>query len=82
MLELLYASGLRVSELINLEVAHVDLMRRVVHVVSGKGGKSRLVPFNPHAKEKLEAYLSQARPAFLHGRSSPYVFLTKLLQNA
>ena len=60
MLELFYASGLRLSELVGLDLEHVNLSARMVRVL-GKGGKERVVPFNTNAERALRAYL-QDRP--------------------
>lgn len=76
MLELLYASGLRVSELIRLEVKQVNLEAGFLRV-RGKGGKERLVPLGSNAKEKITRYLKTARPVLLKGRASNYLFLTR-----
>ena len=76
MLELMYASGLRVSELVGLEVTQLNLRQGVVRVV-GKGDKERLVPLGEEAAAWLERYLRQARPALLHGRSSVSLFVTQ-----
>jgi integrase/recombinase XerC len=56
MFELLYASGLRLSELVGLDLDHINLSRRMVRVL-GKGGKERIVPFNMSAERALRAYL-------------------------
>jgi integrase/recombinase XerD len=64
MLELLYASGLRISELVNLELVNVNRRQGVVRVV-GKGGKERLVPMGEAALYWLERYLAEARSALL-----------------
>lgn len=64
MLELLYASGLRVSELINLSITQVN-MRAGILKVFGKGSKERLVPFGDQAAEHIEKYLSHARLSLL-----------------
>lgn len=63
MLELLYAAGLRVSELVNLRPLDVDLQRGVVRVF-GKGRKERLVPLHSRAVSVLQSYLDSCRPAF------------------
>ncbi|MBM4257144.1 MAG: site-specific tyrosine recombinase XerD [Deltaproteobacteria bacterium] len=76
MLELLYASGLRVSELIHLEVKHINLEAGFLRV-RGKGGKERLVPLGSTAKDKINRYLKTARPSLLKGRASNYLFLTR-----
>jgi integrase/recombinase XerD len=76
MLELLYASGLRVSELIEMPVSQLNLRQGVLRVV-GKGNKERLVPLGEEAGEWLERYLEQARPALLQGRTSDALFVTQ-----
>lgn len=76
MLELLYASGLRVSELVGLRLAQVDLQRGVL-VVLGKGSRERLVPIGETAVARIEAYLSKARGALLAGRISDALFVTR-----
>jgi integrase/recombinase XerD len=75
MLELLYATGLRVSELIGLELNDVNLETRVL-VARGKGSKERLVPVGAPAAEAVRAYLSTAREALLRGRRSKDLFVT------
>ncbi len=75
MLELLYATGLRVSELVSLELNDVNLETRVL-VARGKGNKERLVPVGGPAAEAVKAYLSTARGALLRGRSSKDLFVT------
>ena len=60
MLELLYASGLRVSELVGIELNHLDLAQHLVRVL-GKGGKERIVPFGQAAHDALLAYLRERR---------------------
>ncbi|HLW04726.1 MAG TPA: site-specific tyrosine recombinase XerD [Azoarcus sp.] len=76
MLEVLYASGLRVSELVGLAPFSVSLREGLVRIV-GKGDKERLVPLGDIAMEWLERYLREARPAILAGRTSEYVFVTR-----
>jgi integrase/recombinase XerD len=76
MLETLYATGLRVSELVDLGVLHVSLGEGVVRVVMGKGGKDRLVPLGAEAAHWISQYLAQARPALLAGRHSDAMFVT------
>ena len=73
MLELLYATGLRVSELVGLTPVQVSLRQGVVRIM-GKGAKERLVPFGEEAEAWLVAYLSDGRPAILNGRSSDALF--------
>ena len=73
MLELLYATGLRVSELVGLRVEEVNLQQGVVRVI-GKGNKTRLVPLGEESLYWLERYLEEARPALLKGMSSDVLF--------
>lgn len=75
MLELLYASGLRVSELVNLKTHHLSLNDGVVRV-TGKGDKQRLVPFGQLAREAIEQYLASARPEILGGQQTDDLFVT------
>jgi integrase/recombinase XerD len=75
MLELMYASGLRVSELVALKLIHLSLPDGVVRVM-GKGSKERLVPFGDEARRWLEAWLAGARPEILAGRRSDALFVT------
>lgn len=75
MLELMYASGLRVSELVNLRVDEVNIEHGVVRVV-GKGGRERLVPMGEPAMHAVKAYLESGRRSPLYGEQSDYVFLT------
>ncbi|WP_202840011.1 site-specific tyrosine recombinase XerD [Luteimonas saliphila] len=75
MLELMYACGLRVSELVNLPATAVNLRQGVLRV-TGKGGRERLVPLGEEAQHWLERYLAQARPRFAGKRALPTLFLT------
>lgn len=75
MLDLLYATGLRVSELVGLELNDVNLETRVV-VARGKGGRERIVPVGAPAAEAVRAYLSTAREPLLGGRRSRDLFVT------
>jgi integrase/recombinase XerD len=77
MLELLYAAGLRVSELIKVGVADINLEAGFVRVL-GKGSKERVVPIGLVAKKKIDAYFTSGRPALLKGRPSPFLFVTRL----
>lgn len=77
MLELMYASGLRVSELVGLKTVHLGLDEGVVRVVGGKGGKDRLVPFGDVAAERLRAWLDGARAEVLGGGDSEFLFVTR-----
>ncbi len=75
MLELLYASGLRVSELVGLKTFHVSLNDGVLRIM-GKGSKERLVPFGQVAREWIVKYLADARPAILGGQQTDDLFVT------
>jgi integrase/recombinase XerD len=75
MLETLYASGLRVSELVGLKTAQVSRDAGVVRVM-GKGAKERLVPLGEEALLWIERYLDRARPQLLAGRASEMLFVT------
>jgi len=75
MFELIYATGLRVSELVGLRTEQINLRQGVLRV-TGKGGKERLVPLGEEAQHWLERYYAQARPAILKGRASDAVFVS------
>jgi len=75
MLEMLYATGLRVTELVGLSFGQISLRQGVVRV-SGKGDKDRLVPVGEEALDWLERYLDKVRPATLKGRQSDFLFVT------
>lgn len=75
MLELMYASGLRVSELVTLRVFEMSLNDGVLRVL-GKGSKERLVPFGGEARRWIERYLHEARPVILDGQQTPDLFVT------
>lgn len=76
MLELLYATGVRVSELISLELNHCSIQNGVIRVL-GKGGKERLLPLGEEALDWLEQYLHDARGQLMQGKGvSPHVFVT------
>jgi len=74
-LELLYATGLRVSELVKLEIDQVNLKAGYL-ICRGKGGKERVVPFGSSAQAALRQYLSEVRPLLIK-KESPYLFLTR-----
>ncbi|WP_312568944.1 site-specific tyrosine recombinase XerD [Comamonas sp.] len=76
MLELMYASGLRVSELVGLQVHHVDLNAGVLRT-EGKGRKERLVPFGQEAQSWLQRFLQQARQEILGRQTSSDLFVTQ-----
>ena len=76
MLELLYACGLRISELINLDVLNLNLRQGVVKVL-GKGGKERLVPIGDQALDWISNYLTYGREQLINdNKKSPYLFLS------
>jgi integrase/recombinase XerD len=75
MLEVLYATGLRVSELVSLCVNDVRLETRML-LARGKGSKERVVPLGAPAAEAVRAYVTSARPALLRGRVSKDLFVT------
>ena len=75
MLETLYASGLRVSELVNLRLFEIDLQQGLVRI-TGKGAKERMVPLGEWALEWVRRYLAEARPILLK-TPNEYLFLTR-----
>jgi integrase/recombinase XerD len=75
MLELLYATGLRVTELCRVELSAVERDSGVLRV-TGKGNKQRLVPFGEPARDAIDRYLELGRPALLKGRASRFLFVT------
>ncbi len=75
MVELLYSSGLRVSELVTLKLEDINFGGGFLRVV-GKGSKERVVPMNHRALEKVKRYIADFRPALLRKRHSEYLFVT------
>jgi integrase/recombinase XerD len=75
MLELMYASGLRVSELVLLKSIELGMNEGVLRV-TGKGSKTRLVPFGEEARAWIERYLKEGRPAILNGQIDDALFVT------
>jgi integrase/recombinase XerD len=75
MLELMYASGLRVSELVGLKTFHLSLNEGVLRV-TGKGNKERLVPFGQLAREAVNLYIKESRPDILKGQQTDDLFVT------
>ena len=75
MLQLLYATGLRVSELISVKKNHLNMELGVVRA-TGKGGKQRLVPVGRQALEAIQSYLENDRSRILKGKNSEYLFVT------
>jgi len=76
MLEVLYATGLRVTELVSLKLGDVDLEAGFV-VAFGKGAKERLVPMGKLARDKVREYLELVRPKLLHGKNTQFLFLIR-----
>ncbi len=76
MLELLYAAGLRVSELVNLKVQDINTEACFVRVF-GKGSKERIVPFGRYAREKIDHYTGSSRKVLLKNLPSPYLFVAR-----
>lgn len=79
MLELLYATGLRVSELVGLRADQVNLRQGVLRV-TGKGGKDRLVPIGEEAQHWLERYVAHSRTLLMRGRVAEAIFVTARAQ--
>jgi len=77
MLETIYASGLRVSELVELKINNIDYDECVIRIY-GKGKKERLVPINDSSKNALQTYINDYRPFLLRGKDSEYVFINNL----
>ncbi len=76
-LELMYATGMRVSELVNLKMDDINMDVGFVKCF-GKGSKERIVPFGKKAKESIQRYLEKSRPKFLKKNISNFLFLTRL----
>ena len=74
MLELMYATGLRVSELINLKIHDIDLNMALVRTI-GKGSKERIIPIGDYALEYLEKYINEYRDTMLNREYTDYLFL-------
>ncbi len=75
MLELMYAAGLRVSELVALPLAAMNLTEGSVRIEHGKGDKTRLVPMGQPAQQAFRRYLAEGRPQLLGGRAHPIAFV-------
>lgn len=80
MLEMMYGCGLRVSELVNLELKNVNFQEKIVRIF-GKGAKERIVPINDLALESLNIYLSRVRPKYLSNKSNSYIFINSKGEN-
>lgn len=76
MLELLYSSGLRVSELVNIKLGDIHFDAGFIKVL-GKGSKERIVPVNVRALERVKSYLEHERPEILKKKQSQYLFITR-----
>lgn len=76
MLELLYATGLRVSELVSLQAQQINLQGDYL-TVKGKGSKMRVVPFGQWARQKLLSYMQEMRPRLLKGKNTPFLFVNR-----
>lgn len=74
MIELMYATGLRVSELVNLKLSDIDLNQDIIRIY-GKGSKERVVPIGEYSKEYLEKYIYEYRSSMLKKETSEYLFL-------
>lgn len=77
MIELIYATGLRVSEIVNLKIGNLDLNAGYLRVM-GKGSKERIVPFGEYARKRVLEYIEKARPKLLGNRISEFLFVTRL----
>lgn len=78
MLELLYATGMRVSELVSLDVGSIVLHPDAAYVrCSGKGGKERTIPIHEHAVEAVQSYLDEARPLLIKGSGERALFVNR-----
>jgi integrase/recombinase XerD len=75
MLELMYSSGLRVSEIISIKINDLNFEAGFLRVF-GKGSKERIVPMNKRAADKIKKYMLELRPSLLKGRQSPFLYLT------
>jgi integrase/recombinase XerD len=76
MIEVLYSTGLRVSELVSLRLNELDMSMGCARCI-GKGNKERLVPVGRKALAAVRRYLAETRPAILRGRTSPFLFLSR-----
>ncbi len=76
MLELIYAAGMRVSELVSMNLSDLNLQAGFVRCF-GKGAKERLIPIHKRAADALEEYLSQARPSLVHGNQEEALFVNR-----
>lgn len=79
MLELMYATGVRISELISLRMQDIDLTEDFIHVF-GKGDKDRIIPINQTAHDFLSIYIEYYRPLLLKNKDSEYLFINNRMQ--
>lgn len=75
-LELLYATGIRISELVNLKINNIFFNEDLIRVL-GKGNKERIVPITSEAKKHLDQYIYTYRPIILNGKNTEYVFINR-----
>ena len=76
-IEMLFATGLRVSELSNIKLSDIDISKKEIRII-GKGKKERIVFFNDETSKALNNYLSESRDYLLNGKTNEYLFLNKL----
>ena len=76
-LEMLYGTGLRVSELVSIKLQDISFGERKIHIL-GKGNKERIAYYNVKVEEKLKRYLKESRPYFLKDKNSSYLFVNHL----
>ena len=76
LLEMLYGTGLRVSELVHIKLEDINFKDRQIQVL-GKGNKERIAYYNEKVDEKLDRYLKESRPHLLKGKNSPYLFVNQ-----
>lgn len=81
LLELMYATGLRISEAVELRLEHVLLNESIILVEKGKGGKGRIVVIPATTKKQLQTYIDEVRPLILEGEASRWLFPTRSGQN-
>lgn len=75
-LEILYGSGIRVSELVNIKIKDIDFSEKTI-LIYGKGSKERIVPFGDYALEAINIYMDDAREKYLDGKTSEYLIVGK-----
>ncbi len=74
MVELVYSSGLRVTELVTLQISNLHLTSKMIKIL-GKGSKERIVPVNDYALKILRKYITEGRPLLVKGKDNGYIFL-------